>query len=60
MDISVRNQSYRGRTSKVDENKEYIWDRVSQRGGLFTYRINRQSGMYEMVVSSMNDCNIAI
>ena len=55
MDISVRNQSYRGRTSKVDENKEYIWDRISQRGGLFTYRINRQSGMYEMVRSKLND-----
>lgn len=55
MDISVRNQSYRGRTSKVDEEKEYIWDRISQRGGLYTYRINRQSGIYEMVRSKLNE-----
>ncbi len=55
MDISVRNQSYRGRTSKVDEEKEYIWDRISQRGGLYTYRINRQSDIYEMVRSKLSE-----
>ena len=55
MDISVRNQTYRGRTSKVDDEKDYIWDRVSQRGNLYTYRVNRQSGIYEMVRNKISE-----
>lgn len=55
MDISVRNQTYRGKTSKVDDEKDYIWERVSQRGNLYTYRVNRQSGIYEMVRNKISE-----
>ena len=55
MDISVQKQSYRGRVAKVDEELDYVWDRISQREGLFTYRINRNSKVMELVKEKINE-----
>lgn len=55
MDISVRNQTYRGRVSKPDEKTDYIWDRISLREGAFTYRINRESKMFGLLRDKINE-----
>ena len=55
MDRSVQKQAYRGRTAKVDENIDYVWERISQRNGLFTYRINRDSRIFDLVRSHVSE-----
>lgn len=57
MDRSVQKQTYRGRVAKVDEDMDYIWDRISQRDGLFTYKINRNSRMYNLIKEKINEIN---
>lgn len=55
MDISVRNQTYRGRIAKQDEETDYIWDRISLREGAYTYRINRESKVFALLRDKIND-----
>jgi len=49
MDIAIRAQKYRGRLEKVDTGVEYVWDRISLRDGLFTYRINRGARIFDLL-----------
>ena len=51
----MQKQAYRGRTAKVDENIDYVWERISQRNGLFTYRINRDSRIFDLVRSHVSE-----
>lgn len=55
MDISVRNQTYRGRVAKTDEKTDYIWDRISLREGAYTYRINRESEVFTLLKDKINE-----
>lgn len=55
MDISVRNQTYRGRVAKVDENQDYVWSRISLREGMFTYRINRDSKIFDLIKERIDE-----
>lgn len=55
MDKSVQKQRYRGRTEKIDENTDYIWDRKSLREGLYTYQINRDARIFDMLKEKIND-----
>ena len=55
LDFSVRQQSYRGRTKKVDENIDYIWDRKEGRNNTFFYQINRESKLYQFVRDKVSD-----
>ena len=55
LDFSVRQQSYRGRTRKVNENIDYIWDRKEGRNNTFFYQINRESKLFQFVRDKMND-----
>lgn len=55
MDISVQKQTYRGRIAKVDEKRDYVWDRISQREGMFTYRINRKSKVFDLIKEKINE-----
>ena len=55
MDRSVQKQTYRGRVAKVDEDMDYVWDRVSLREGLFTYRINRDSKVFDLIKEKINE-----
>lgn len=55
MDISVQKQTYRGRVAKPEEERDYIWDRFSQREGLFTYKINRESRIMDMIKAKLSD-----
>ena len=55
MDISVHKQTYRGRVAKVNEDLDYVWDRVSLREGLFTYRINRNSKVFDLIKDKISE-----
>ena len=55
LDFSVRQQTYRGRTEKVDERIDYIWDRKRGRNNTFFYQINRESKLFQFVRDKMSD-----
>lgn len=55
MDISIRTQTYRGRVAKTNEKVDYIWDRIQSRGEQFTYRINRESKIFNLIRNSVDD-----
>lgn len=57
LDISVAQQTHRGRKNKVDDEIDYIWDRMEGRGNSFYYQINRESKLYQYVRSKMSDCD---
>ena len=55
LDFSVRQQSYRGRTEKVNEKLDYIWDRKRGRNNTFFYQINRESKLFQFVRDKMSE-----
>ena len=55
MDIAIKTQTYRGRIEKIDENIDYIWDRVKDRGDKFAYKVNRNSKMFDLIKDSADD-----
>ncbi|MDE6785040.1 MAG: ATP-binding protein [Ruminococcus sp.] len=55
MDKSVQKQRYRGRTDNINEETDYIWDRKSLREGLYTYQINRNSRIFDILKEKIND-----
>lgn len=55
MDRSVEKQAYRGRVAKIDEELDYVWKRISQREGLYTYQINRNSKVFDILKDKIND-----
>lgn len=55
MDIAVKAQTYRGRVEKVDDKIDYIWDRVKGRGEQYTYKINRESRIFELIKDKIDD-----
>lgn len=54
MDIAVKAQTYRGRIEKVDENIDYIWDRIQEREQ-YSYRINRNSRIFDLIKEKVDD-----
>ena len=55
LEFSVRQQNYRGRTKKVVDNIDYIWDRKEGRNNTFFYLINRESKLFQFVRTKMSD-----
>lgn len=55
MDLAIRAQKYRGRVERVNQEVDYIWDRISMREGVFTYRINRNSRVFDLLKGHMSD-----
>ena len=55
MDIAVKQQKHRGRLEKVNDDIDYIWDRIKGRGDNFTYKINRNSKIFELIHNSVSD-----
>ena len=55
LEFSVRQQTYRGRTEKVNENIDYIWDRKRGRNNTFFYQINRESKLFQFVRDKMSE-----
>ena len=56
--ISVTKQTHRGRKQKVDENIDYIWDRIEGRDKNFFYKVNRESELYKFVMSKLTSEDI--
>ena len=55
MDIAIRAQKDSGRVAKIDDDIDYIWDRVSARNGLFLYKINRDSRIFDLLKDRLDD-----
>lgn len=55
LEISVRKQTHRGRKEKVDDNIDYIWDRMEGRNHSYYYQINRENKLYQFVKDKMSD-----
>ena len=55
LDFSVRQQTYRGRTEKVNDKIDYIWDRKRGRNNTFFYLINRDSNLFKFIREKMTE-----
>ncbi len=55
MDTAIKAQTYRGRIEKIDEEIDYIWDRVQERGEQYTYRINRKAKIFDLIRQQVDD-----
>lgn len=55
LDFSVRQQTYRGRTRKEDDNIDYIWDIKDGRNNTVYYVINRESKLFQFVRDKMTE-----
>lgn len=55
MNIAIKSQTYRGRIEKIDEHIDYIWDRIKDRDDNYTYRINRNSQIFDLIRYSVDD-----
>lgn len=55
MDVSVKAQKYRGRKEKQDESIEYIWDRIKRRENKYSYKINRNAKVFELIKNEVDD-----
>ena len=53
LDFSVRQQTYRGRTEKINDKIDYIWDRKRGRNNTFFYLINRDSNLFKFIREKM-------
>ena len=58
LEISVNQQTYRGRTRNVNDNIDYIWERKEGRNDTFFYQINRESKLYQYIREKMSDQDI--
>ena len=58
LEISVNQQTYRGRTRNVNDNLDYIWERKEGRNNTFFYQINRASKLYQYIREKMSDNDI--
>lgn len=55
LDFSVRQQTYRGRTEKVNDKIDYIWERKRGRNNTFFYLINRDSNLFKFIREKMTE-----
>lgn len=55
MDTAIKAQTYCGRIEKIDEQVDYIWDRIKERGDQFTYKINRNSRIFDLIRQQVDD-----
>lgn len=55
MDISVRQQTHRGRKNNLDDNIDYLWNRIEGRNSHYFYEINRDSKLFKFVEQQLPD-----
>lgn len=55
MDTAIKVQTYRGRVEKADEKIDYIWDRIKERDDQYSYRINRNSRIFDLIRAQVDD-----
>ena len=60
LEISVTQQTHRGRKNKIDDDIDYIWDRMEGRNNTFYYQINRESKLYQYVRREMSEKDYAL
>lgn len=54
MDIAVKVQKHRGRVENADAKREYIWDRIKERNLEYSYRINRDSIIFDIIKNDID------
>lgn len=55
MDTAIKAQTYRGRIEKIDEKADYIWNRIKGRDDQYTYEINRESLIFNLLHEKLDD-----
>ena len=55
MNLSVKQQTHRGRKSNVDEKIDYIWSRIQCRDNQYSYEINRDSKFLNLIKQKLPD-----
>ena len=60
LEISVTQQTHRGRRENIDDDKDYIWDRMRGRDNTFYYQVKRDSKLYQYVRANMTDSDFAL
>lgn len=55
MDLAVKKEKHRGRIEKINDEIDYVWDRVQCRDNVFTYKINRESKVFDIIKGDMTD-----
>ena len=55
MEISVRQQTHRGRRNNLKENIDYLWNRIEGRENRYYYEINRDSRLFNFIRSKVTD-----
>ncbi|MEG1313436.1 MAG: ATP-binding protein, partial [Bacilli bacterium] len=49
MDTAIKKQKYRGRIEKINDDYDYIWDRINERDNHFSYKINREAKIFDLI-----------
>jgi hypothetical protein len=55
MDFSVKIQNHRGRIAKLNDDLDYIWNRVQCRENKYMYIINRKNRIFELLKENVDD-----
>lgn len=56
MNLAVKAQKHRGRIENIDENIDYIWDRIKvPREDQYFYKINRESRIFDLIKNEVDD-----
>ena len=55
MDFSVKIQNHRGRIAKLNDDLDYIWNRIECREKKYMYTINRESRIFELLKEKVDD-----
>ena len=55
MEISVRQQTHRGRRNNLKDNIDYLWNRIEGRENRYYYEINRDSRLFNFIRSKVTD-----
>lgn len=56
MDLAIKAQKHRGRIENVDDNVDYIWDRIKvPHEEQYFYKINRESKVFDIIKENVDD-----
>ena len=55
MNLSIKQQTHRGRKVNVDDKIDFIWNRIRCRDNQFSYEINRDSNFLNMIRQKLSD-----
>ena len=58
MNLSVKQQTHRGRKDNIEEKLDLIWSRIRCRDNQFAYEINRDSQFLNLIKQKLSDDEI--